>query len=134
MKIRVPGLTQKQIKGIVRLTICSYAVLFGFSGWAIWYLKPASAQEAHVGEQVVFKLDHRDSVGRYVMEAQDVRIAYTIEPIEGSHPAPLSDDALVLCRPYNEGPKLYLRCGMDRYGVRNVGLIPRKHKKEGNEE
>jgi hypothetical protein len=102
--------------------------------WTGFLVGSTVAQEAHVGEQVVFKLDHRDSVDRYVMEAQDVRIAYTIEPIEGSHPAPLPDDALMLCRPYNEGPKLFLRCGMDRYAVRNVGLVPRKHKKEGNEE
>src|SRR6266436_2100163 len=86
------------------------------------------AQEAHVGEQVVFKLDHRDSRGRYVMEAQEVRIAYTVVPIEGSHPAPLSNDTLMICRPYNEGPAIFLRCGPDRYAVNNIGLIPKKEK------
>lgn len=87
--------------------------------------KIAYPQEAHVGEQVVFKLDHRDSLGRYVMEPQEVRIAYVITPIEGDHPAPIPDKSLMLCRPYNEGSKYYLRCG-GRYAVQAISLIPNK--------
>lgn len=87
---------------------------------------PGPAQEAHVGEQVVFRFDHQDTRGRFVMEATEVRIAYTIEPIEGSHPAPMPSNTLAICRPYNEGPRLYLRCGPDRYSVANIALIPKK--------
>ena len=85
------------------------------------------AQEAHVNPQVVFKLDHRDDRGRYVLEAQYVRIAYTVSPIEGDNPAPLPENiGPILCRPYNEGPKLYLHCGGYRYKVDGIGLIPKE--------
>ncbi len=82
-----------------------------------------AAQAGYVSEQVVFHVDHEAGNGAYVVEPREVRIAYTIMPTDGSHPAPLSADSLMVCRQYNEGSKLYLRCGMDRYEVKGLGLI-----------
>lgn len=89
-----------------------------------------SAQEAHVYPQVAFKVDHEAAPGKYVIEALEVRPAYTVEPIDGEHPAPMLVGSITVCRPYNEGPKLFLRCGMDRYAVRNIGLVSKKGEKE----
>ena len=98
--------------------------------WVASLLGLTQAQEAHVSDQVVFRVDHRDSIGRYVMEPVEVRIAYTIEPIEESHPAPMENNYRTVCRQYNEGPKLYLRCGGDHYAVKNIGLVPKNQKKD----
>ena len=89
-------------------------------------VKVAYPQEAHVGAQIVFHVDHEAAPGRYVLEPTDVRIAYTVQPTEGSHPAPMQISSTALCRPYNEGPKYFLRCGMDRYSVSGIALIPRE--------
>jgi len=62
-------------------------------------------------------------------EPMDVRIGYTIFPIEGDNPAPLDIKSISICRVYSEGPKQYMKCGGARYHVSNIGLQP---KKEGN--
>lgn len=78
--------------------------------------------------QVVFHVDREAAIGRYVLEATNVRIAYVIQPIEGTHPAPMPTDSLALCRPYNEGPRYFLRCGFDRYAVTGISLVPKDGK------
>lgn len=91
-------------------------------------VKVAYPQDAREYPQVVFHVDHEAAIGRYVLEAKNVRIAYTVQPIEGTHPAPMQIDSLALCRPYNEGSKYFLRCGTDRYAVTGIGLVPKESK------
>jgi len=92
--------------------------------------KAVAAQEAetNASQQFAFKVDHEKSPGVYVVEPKEVRIGYTIEPVEDAHPAPLLVDSLVICRTYNIGPKYFLHCGMDRYKIVTLGLIPKKEK------
>jgi hypothetical protein len=87
------------------------------------------AQMAHVGPQIAFKVDHEEQPGHYVLEPMEVRIGYTIFPVEGDNPAPLQINSTAICRVYNEGVKQYMKCGGARYHVSNIGLQP---KKEGN--
>lgn len=91
-------------------------------------VKVAYPQDIRVYSQVVFHVDHEAAVGQYVLEAKNVRIAYMVQPIEGTHPAPMLIDSLALCRPYNEGSKYFLRCGTDRYAVTGISLIPKEGK------
>lgn len=113
-------------------------LLFGFIILALLFLfsiplKIARSQEAHVNPQVLFVLDHYDARGRAVLEAKEVRPAYTVVPLEGEHPAPMAPEQNLICRPYDEGTKLFIRCGGTRYAVVNVGLVPKKQKKQEDE-
>jgi hypothetical protein len=85
---------------------------------------PLSAQVSE-NPQVVFQFDHVLLSGTLVVvpHAQPI---YAIRAVEGTHPAPLSKDTLMLCHPYNEGAKYLLRCGMDRYVVEAISLNPEK--------
>jgi hypothetical protein len=77
------------------------------------------------GPQVVLKVDH--SAGGKMWVVPQAKVWFRIGPVMAdSHPAPLSDGTLMLCRPYDlkatNGTFLAVRCGFDSYIVQSVGM------------
>ena len=85
---------------------------------------PVEVKPIVEGPQVALRFAQERYNGR-IFEAM-ARTQLRLVPVAGEHPAPLSPEAIALCRPYMVDKSLYMRCGMDHYAVAGISFVETK--------
>jgi hypothetical protein len=106
-------LNKRIIIGAALLTLCT--------------LSTRSQETIEYGPQVVLQVNKSEN--GTMMVVPQAKVWFRIGPRTlAEHPAPLPDGTLMLCRAYDlkatNGTFIGLRCGLDTYVVRSVGMQP----------